>query len=337
MEQQLDTLRHFKQAHQLRIAAADISGILDVVAVSRHLTALAEAIFNVVVNIAWKQMVSRFGEPFERTMTDKGFAVIAYGKMGGIELGYDSDLDVVFVHDCLPGEMTQGPKQIDSRQFYLKLCQRILHIFTSRTVSGVLYEIDNRLRPQGNSGLLACHIDTYQAYLQEEAWTWEHQALVRTRLVLGEVRLAKQFKAIRQQIITQARSLEALKQDVVNMRSKMRDNLACKQAGMFDLKQGVGGIADIEFITQFLVLAHSHQFNDLAECYNNEQLFSLFAQYQLIDQQQAQILTQAYRVWRELYHRQTIQNKDKLIAQQQDDKTAKYASDVAKVWQQVFA
>ena len=336
MEQQLEALRHFKHAHQLRIAAADISGVLDVVAVSRHLTAMAEAIFTSVVNIAWKQISERFGEPQGRSITDKGFAVIAYGKMGGMELGYDSDLDVVFVHDCQQGKVTTGAKQIDSRQFYLKLCQRIVHIFTSRTVSGILYEIDNRLRPQGNSGLLACHMETYHSYLKEEAWTWEHQALVRTRLVLGEPRLLEQFTDIRRDIIKTQRDKQDLQNQVVKMRTKMRDNLEKKQIDKFDLKQGLGGIADIEFITQYLVLAYANEYDDLTDCFNNEQLFKRFANHELISQEQAKVLSQVYRVWREIYHRQSIQDQDKLIVQRTGDTTSGYAEQVIKIWQQVF-
>jgi glutamate-ammonia-ligase adenylyltransferase len=334
MEQQLESLRHFKLSHQLRIAAADIAQVLDVAKVSDHLTALSEAIMDNVVNIAWKQMVERYGEPAQRSLNNKGFGVIAYGKMGGEELGYDSDLDVVFVHNCGANEVTNGKKSIDSRQFYLKLSQRIVHIFTSRTVTGVLYEIDNRLRPQGNSGLLACHIDTYEAYLAEEAWTWEHQALVRTRLVYGDQCLSERFADIRGNILQQPRDLAKLKSQVVDMRKKMRDNLAKDTPLMFDLKQGFGGIADIEFITQYLVLAYSKEHHDLSARCANIELFGLFAEFGIITESHSKILAYAYRHLRDTYHRLSLQRQDKLADNQ---KMKELSGQIQQIWQAVFA
>lgn len=313
LEQQLESLRHFKLSQQLRIAASDISGVLEVGEVSSHLTAVAEAVVACVVNIAWQQMTARYGEPVNRSFVDKGFGVIAYGKMGGGELGYGSDLDVVFVHDCDSSQPTNGKKAIDSRQFYLKLAQRIVHIFTSRTVSGVLYEMDTRLRPSGNSGLMAININRYGSYLAEEAWTWEHQALVRSRMAYGSEDLIQRFDTIRHEILIKPRDLVALRQDVVDMRAKMRDNLAKDTDVLFDLKQGLGGIADIEFITQFLVLAHSNKYPELTGSCINVALFELFTKHQLLSAEQAKTLTQSYWQLRDAYHRLSLQQQDKLI------------------------
>ena len=189
LEAQMEMLRQFKQAQQLRIAAADIVGILPVTKVSDHLTALAEAIIGEVINLAWQQVSLRYGVPESSLETgEKGFAVIGYGKAGGIELGYGSDLDLVFVHDSQAGEQTSGPRQVPANQFYMKLAQRIMHIFNSRMSSGILYELDMRLRPSGNSGVLVVHIETFEHYLKEDAWIWEHQALVRSRAVYGHER-----------------------------------------------------------------------------------------------------------------------------------------------------
>jgi glutamate-ammonia-ligase adenylyltransferase len=333
LEQQLESLRHFKLSQQLHIAAADISGVLSVDKVSYHLTVLAESIMHCVVNIAWKQMAVRYGEPAGRDFTNKGFGVIAYGKMGGIELGYDSDLDVVFVHNCDSKETTNGRKSIDSRQFYLKLAQRIMHIFTSRTVSGILYELDTRIRPQGNSGLLACHINTYDVYLREDAWTWEHQALVRTRMVYGASEQQQQFADIRSSLLKNKRDLTQLKKDVVDMRVKMRDNLARSIDFLFDLKQGLGGIADIEFITQYLVLAHAWQHSELTCHSSNIDLFSLFVKYDIISKAQAKTLGHSYRQLRDIYHRLTLQKEDKLT----DNEYARAMSvEIQQIWQVVF-
>lgn len=153
LELQMEALRQFKQTHQLRIAAADATGVLSVMKVSDHLTALAEAIVEQAVNIAWHACVERFGQPVNTSEQEKGFAVIAYGKTGGFEVGYDSDLDLVFVHNHDGSSYTDGDKSIDSRQFYLKLAQRLMHLFNTRTASGILYELDTRLRPEGASRL----------------------------------------------------------------------------------------------------------------------------------------------------------------------------------------
>ncbi len=333
LEQQLEYLRHFKLSQQLRIAAADIAGVLAVGEVSSHLTAIAEAIVASVMNIAWQQMTERYGEPENRNAGNKGFGVIAYGKMGGGELGYDSDLDVVFVHDCDSSKGTNGKKSIDSRQFYLKLAQRVVHIFTTRTVSGVLYEMDTRLRPSGNSGLMAINIDRYASYQVEEAWTWEHQALVRSRMVFGSDELFARFATIRKTVLMKQRDLAVLNKEVVDMRAKMRDNLAKDTAVLFDLKQGLGGIADIEFITQFLVLAHSSEQPALTRCCSNVELFELFEQQQILTPEQAKTLTHAYWQLRGVYHQLTLQQQDKLT----DNEYAQTLSvQIQQIWRAVF-
>lgn len=184
-EQQLEAVRQFKQAQHLRIAAADIAGTLPVMKVSDHLTWLAEAIIDSVVRQAWTMMVQRYGRPSHLTSEhERGFAVLGYGKLGGWELGYSSDLDLVFLHDCPADAVTDGERSIDGRQFYLRLAQRIMHLFSTRTASGILYEVDARLRPSGAAGMLVSTFDAFDDYQRNEAWTWEHQALVRARVVL---------------------------------------------------------------------------------------------------------------------------------------------------------
>jgi glutamate-ammonia-ligase adenylyltransferase len=215
VEQQMEALRQFKQVQLLRIVAADIAGALPLMKVSDHLTWLAEAILEEVVNQAWAQMSERYGVPPEVAVSgQRGFAVVAYGKLGGIELGYGSDLDLVFLHGGDPNSYTDGRKPIDSRQFYLRLAQRILHLFSTRTPSGILYEIDMRLRPSGDSGLLVSSLSAYEQYQQQEAWTWEHQALVRARVLTGCVRVAEGFERVRATILERARDLPKLQAEV---------------------------------------------------------------------------------------------------------------------------
>lgn len=304
MEQQMEHIRQFKQTQLLRIAAADIAGVLPVMKVSDHLTYLAEAIVEAVVNQAWFQMTEKYGQPSHLAGRDgRGFAVIGYGKVGGIELGYNSDLDVVFVHDCPVDSYTDGPKEIDGRQFYLRLAQRIVHLFSTRTASGVLYDIDTRLRPSGASGMLVTTLESFEEYQNTEAWTWEHQALVRTRLIYGDGLLARGFSDVRKRILTKARDRDALRKDVVEMRHKMRDHLGSKEKGKFHIKQDPGGITDIEFMTQFFVLANAHDEPALMRWSDNVRILEDMAQAGILSTPQALTLRDAYVAMRDEIHR----------------------------------
>jgi len=315
LEAQMEMLRQFKQAQQLRIAAADIAGILPLTQVSNHLTALAEAIVDEVINLAWQQISQRFGVP-ESTVgqNHKGFAVIGYGKAGGIELGYGSDLDLVFLHDSQANELTDGEKQIPSSQFYLKFAQRILHIFNARMTSGILYELDMRLRPSGNSGLLVVHVNTFERYQLEDAWTWEHQALVRARVIYGHEALSDKFKKIRQAVLSLKREEQSLLKDVLEMREKMRKHLDTSTDIFSDIKQGNGGLVDIEFLAQFLVLKNCAEQGDISKYSDNIGIFQQLHFYGFIAEQQKDELIAAYCKLRDLGHRATLQNEKLMLA-----------------------
>ncbi|WP_417880044.1 bifunctional [glutamate--ammonia ligase]-adenylyl-L-tyrosine phosphorylase/[glutamate--ammonia-ligase] adenylyltransferase [Vibrio sp.] len=311
MEQQMEALRQFKQICILRIAAADIAGVLPVMKVSDHLTYLAEAIVDAVVQQAWLQLTEKYGEPSHLADREgRGFAVVGYGKVGGWELGYNSDLDVVFLHDCPTNVYTTGQKEIDGRQFYLRLAQRIVHIFSVRTPSGILYEMDTRLRPSGVSGLLACTTETFEEYQLQQAWTWEHQALVRARVIYGDSQLAESFSRIRHKVLTQVRDAEKLRQDVSNMREKMREHLSAKKPGRFMLKQDKGGITDIEFLVQYLVLQYSHTHSPLTQWSDNVRILEKAAEQGLMSKQGREQLTEAYTCLRNETHRRNLLNLD---------------------------
>lgn len=308
-EQRLDAMRQFKQAQHLRIAASDITGVLPVMRVSDHLTYLAEAMIAAVIEQAWKTMVTRYGRPNHLPESGgQGFAVIGYGKLGGWELGYGSDLDVVFLHDCPADAMTDGERCIDGRQFYLRLAQRIMHLFSTRTPSGILYEVDPRLRPSGAAGMLVSTLGAFEAYQQHEAWTWEHQALVRARMVYGDEDLRVRFVAIRRVVLCRERDGEALRAEVSGMRTKMREHLAGKNSEMFDIKADEGGITDIEFMAQYLVLRHAATIPELTRWSDNVRIFELMARYGIINQEQASALTQAYITLRDEIHHLALQD-----------------------------
>ncbi|WP_127956468.1 bifunctional [glutamate--ammonia ligase]-adenylyl-L-tyrosine phosphorylase/[glutamate--ammonia-ligase] adenylyltransferase [Serratia microhaemolytica] len=314
-EQQLEALRQFKQAQQLRIAAADIAGVLPVMKVSDHLTYLAEAIIDAVIQQAWHDMVKRYGEPGHLHQREGyGFAVIGYGKLGGWELGYSSDLDLVFLHDCPADVMTTGKRVIDGRQFYLRLAQRVIHLFSTRTSSGILYEVDARLRPSGAAGMLVSTLAAFAEYQQQEAWTWEHQALVRARMVYGDPGLQQQFLAIRQQILCQTRKHEELKKQVYEMREKMYQHLANKQPDQFDIKTDAGGITDIEFIAQYLVLRYAASEPRLTYWSDNVRIFELMAKHGIMPGEEAQALTEAYITMRDEIHHLALQEHSSKVS-----------------------
>jgi len=319
LEAQMEALRQFKQSQQLRIAAAEIADVLPVAKISEHLTSLAEAILSEVINLAWQQVSDRFGVPTSCLGggKEKGFGVIAYGKTGGVELGYSSDLDLVFVHHSESEEVTtgktDGSKIIPASQFYMKLAQRIMHIFNTRMNSGILYELDMRLRPSGNSGLLVIHLNTFANYQHEDAWTWEHQALVRARMIFGNNELRKAFITIRQEVLSIPREFEALKIDIVSMREKMRSHLDKSDEYHLDIKQCIGGLVDIEFLAQFLVLAYAKEHNELMHCCDNLGIFKSLLKLDILEKAEQQQLSHMYQKLRALGHQATMQNAGQLI------------------------
>ena len=314
-EQQLEALRQFKQTQQLHIAAADIARTLPVMKVSDHLTWLAEAILEMVVRQAWNMMVARYGRPCHLSDPQQyGFAVVGYGKLGGLELGYSSDLDLVFLHDCPEDSSTDGPRSIDSRQFYLRLTQRIMHLFSTRTASGILYEVDARLRPSGAAGMLVSTFSAFHQYQREEAWTWEHQALVRARIVFGEPALAERFNAIRRDILCLPRQAQTLQKEVREMREKMRQHLGNKHKGRWDIKADSGGITDIEFIAQYLVLSHASRQPELARWPDNVRIFEAMAAAGIMQEEEAAQLTATYVTLRDALHQLALQSLPAAVA-----------------------
>ncbi|HCG5524880.1 TPA: bifunctional [glutamate--ammonia ligase]-adenylyl-L-tyrosine phosphorylase/[glutamate--ammonia-ligase] adenylyltransferase [Vibrio parahaemolyticus] len=335
MEQQMEALRQFKQICILRIAAADIAGVLPVMKVSDHLTYLAEAIVEAVVSQAWLQVSEKYGEPTHvKDREGKGFAVIGYGKVGGWELGYNSDLDIVFMHDCPVNVYTDGKKEIDGRQFYLRLAQRIIHIFSTRTASGILYEVDTRLRPSGASGLLVSPTDAFDDYQHQDAWTWEHQALVRARMIYGDEPLAIAFHNTRHDVLCKPRDEQTLKKEVVEMREKMRDHLGGKKSGRFMIKQDVGGITDIEFLAQYLVLNYSREKPKLTRWCDNVRIYETLIAQGVMEEEQAMQLIRAYTTMRNEIHHRNLLNLDADVV---EDKFVAEREWVKQAWNQWFA
>ncbi len=309
-EQQMEVLRHFKQAQVLRVAAADIMEVLPLMVVSDHLTAIAEVCLGQVLRLTLEQLQRRRKAPRlpDGDWRRCGFAIIGYGKLGGIELGYGSDLDLVFLHADRPA----------SRQaFYFRLGQRIIHMLNAHLAGGILYEVDMRLRPSGASGLLVSPLAAFAEYQAREAWTWEHQALVRARFICGDPAVGERFSAIRHEILTRHRDPETLRRDVVDMRQRMRQELLRRKPGCFDLKQGQGGITDIEFIVQYGVLRWAREYPELTRWTDNIRILEDLARLRLLSGRDARALADAYRAYRQALHRLALQERPALVAERE--------------------
>jgi glutamate-ammonia-ligase adenylyltransferase len=332
LEQLMVVLRQFKQLNVLRVAAADIIGAIPLMVVSDYLTTIAESIVTQVVERAWLMLTEKHGCPPAADKIGTGFAVIGFGKLGGIELGYGSDLDLVFLYDCEDGNaLTTGEKPISSAQFYGRLGLKVRHILDTKMLSGILYEVDMRLRPNGDSGLLVCHINSYQDYLQNQAWTWELQALVRGRFIAGDPTLKVRYVAIRQHILTLPRDTENLKKEVRDMREKMREAQVSKDKHQFDLKQSKGGIADIEFIVQFGVLDQAAKNPALTTYTDNIRLLEGLQQQGFMSQDQAETLKTAYCSYRDAGHKRILQGDKAVIAEAE---VAKVSAEVERIWRE---
>ncbi|MEJ2592941.1 MAG: bifunctional [glutamate--ammonia ligase]-adenylyl-L-tyrosine phosphorylase/[glutamate--ammonia-ligase] adenylyltransferase, partial [Candidatus Thiodiazotropha sp.] len=330
LESEMERLRQFAQSNMLRVAAADITEQIPLMVVSDYLTWIAESAVEQVIRLAFREMVRRHGHPPGLAEDETGFAVVGYGKLGGIELGYSSDLDMVFLHGCPDrNAMTDGGKPVSVDVFYARMAQRIIHLMSTRTPSGILYEVDMRLRPNGNSGMMVSSLEMFETYQRNSAWTWEHQALIRARVVVGDERVKARFDEIRRQIIGQPRDAQKLQAEVVEMREKMRASLDKSTPEQFDLKQGAGGIVDIEFMVQYTVLRWAHEHPELLVWSDNIRLLETLSGLGLLRNGAAQRLMGAYKAMRAAYHRSALQNQPALL---ESDRLAEERVLVQDIW-----
>ncbi|WP_428399392.1 bifunctional [glutamate--ammonia ligase]-adenylyl-L-tyrosine phosphorylase/[glutamate--ammonia-ligase] adenylyltransferase [Marinobacter salarius] len=321
LEEQMETLRHFKKAHILRVAASEIRETLPLMKVSDYLTWIAEVVLDHVVDVAFANLVSRHGYPRRKdgSACDTDFAVVGYGKLGGIELGYTSDLDLVFIHDADPEQSTDGDKPIDNAVFYTRLGQRIVHILNTQTPSGQLYEVDMRLRPSGSSGLLVSTLPAFEKYQRSDAWTWEHQALARARGVAGCPETLEAFEELRADILCQQRDRGKLREEVVGMREKMRTALGTPQIEgkvpeVFHIKHDYGGIIDIEFMVQYLMLACCSEHPELTQWSDNIRQMEELGRAGVLPVEDTEKLRETFITLRSTIHRRALQNLNSQVA-----------------------
>jgi len=276
--------------------------------------------------------VAKHGTPtclLDGKKCDRGFVVISYGKLGGIELGYASDLDLVFLHAGSTGQTTGGMRRIDNTQFFARLGQRVVHILNAHTRAGNLYEIDMRLRPSGSSGVLVSQIEAFSEYQHKSAWTWEHQALIRARAICGDIYLIEHFNNVRKEVLLIPKDKTKLQSEVSDMRERMRKERLKPKPGIFNIKQDRGGIVDIEFLVQYLVLLNSNQYPELLKFTDNVRQIQSLTETKVIDEYTANLLRHAYLIFRAVAHKYSLQEKR---AEVPEDKFYRLQEKIINIW-----
>jgi glutamate-ammonia-ligase adenylyltransferase len=334
-ELQVEALRQFQRAAVFRVAVPDLTGRMSLMKVSDRLTDIAELIVAEALSLAWQQMTARHGLPLcgerDDALRECGMVVVAYGKFGGFELGYGSDLDLVFLHDSQGAvQQTAGPQSVDNTVFFLRLVQRLVHLLTVHSAAGRLYEVDTRLRPSGSGGPLVQSITGFASYEREEAWTWEHQSLLRARAVAGPEYLCERFADLRRELLRDAVHRDTLRTDVRQMRERMRAELSKAGPGQFDLKQDAGGITDIEFLAQYWSLCHADRYVELIEFTDNIRQLESLASIDLVPQATVDVLTAAYRLYRQRLHHLSLEGGGNVVAAEEFATTR---AEVTAIWQ----
>ena len=318
----LSVVRLFKKNQILAVAASDILAARPIMKVSDSLTYIAAVVLEAVLERAFAEIVKRYGYPIGQdgdpvTEADCGFAIIGYGKLGGLELSYSSDLDLVFLHKIKERGMTTGEKSVSGMKFAARLVQKLMNYLNTQTRDGRAYEIDMRLRPSGNAGMMVVSCHAFETYQMDKAWSWEHQALVRARAICGDRRVTALFCDIRRDVLSLPRTLDQVRNEVTSMRIKMQKHLGTnqwqQQAGKFHLKQDAGGIIDIEFLAQFAVLAYSHEHPSLTKWSDNVRIFEEVALLGIWETQVCQDLTDAYLRIRAATHQLALSEQSLLV------------------------
>ncbi|HEX7417838.1 MAG TPA: bifunctional [glutamate--ammonia ligase]-adenylyl-L-tyrosine phosphorylase/[glutamate--ammonia-ligase] adenylyltransferase, partial [Steroidobacteraceae bacterium] len=323
-ERQVELLRQFQRAAVFRVAVADLTGRLPIMRVSDRLTDVAELIIEQVMALAWRQITAQLGVPI---VAQPGGATraaqvcaVGYGKLGGMELGYASDLDLVFLHDA---------DSVEYGVFFVRLAQRIVHLLTMHSAAGRLYEVDVRLRPSGKGGMLITNVDAFAEYQRTQAWTWEHQALLHARAVAGAPALRARFEAVRLDTLQHHVHRERLRAEVREMRLRMRRELSRAAAGGFDLKQDPGGIADIEFLAQYWALLFAKDHPPVVLFADTIRQLESVASADLVAQASVDVLTHAYRLYRERAHRRSLESASAVVA---DAEFVSERAAVERIW-----
>lgn len=334
----LMSIRLFKKTQVLAVAVSDVLHHHPIMKVSDSLTLIAEVVLAACLNRAFNELVYKHGYPVGidgRRLTDEatGFAVIGYGKLGGIEMSYASDLDVVFLHSVSEQSMTDGKSPISGMKFATRLVQKLINYLATQTRDGRAYELDTRLRPSGSAGVMVVSVSAFLQYQMERAWVWEHQALVRARGICGDKAVLDEFDRMRRQILTLKRDSSILKQEVLAMKEKMKEHVSPHNTDQFHLKKDAGGLIDIEFMAQYCVLNYAYAHQDLAIWSDNVRIFEMAYKLGVWERERCQFLNDAYLAIRKQAHIQALQGKNVLVPKK--DWQA-MINEITDTWQAVF-
>ena len=334
LEEYMGGLREFKNSQVIQIAAADVVEKYPIMKVSDHLSWLAEACLKSALAYAYHELVEKYGKPTsvlnEHAYTPE-VLIVEYGKLGGLELGYGSDLDIVFLHNsegsvCETAGTAKGDGKIHNEVFFTRLVQRTIHILTTVMAGGKVFEIDLRLRPHGESGPVVSSVHAYENYLINDAWMWEIQALVRARAVTASKKMQSKFENIRRKVLSQARNHNDVQAAIIEMRNKMLNANKDKSSVNFNIKKDTGGVIDIEFIVQFLVLNYSKNYPQICEHTDNVRILDACAEVGLVEQQDAEELKRIYLKYRKHLHQLSL----KLLPEIVDSKVFTKERDVVQ-------
>ena len=309
-ELRLAAISEFKQAAAFRVGVLDLAGGLPLMRVSDLLTGIAELVIDRSLEHVWEELAEQYGSPgytVDGKRSPAGFAVIAYGKLAGLEMGYGSDLDLVFVYDAQgEDQVTDGPASIANPDFFFRVARRVISVLTTRSITGRMYEVDTRLRPSGRSGMLVSSLQAFGKYQRESAWTWEHQALLRSRAIAGAAHVREAFEKLRRRILRESVRRDDLRSQVIEMRGRMLAEAPRVGKGRFDIKHARGGLQDIEFIVQYLVLNHAHEHADLASWPDNVRQLEALARHEVLAPEDADALKRCYLEYREILHHRAL-------------------------------
>lgn len=320
VEKQMNIMRDVQHQVIFQLLAQDLEGLFSVESLADQLSRLADYMLEHTLEWTWTQVRSTY----KKAAKERNFAVISYGKLGGKELGYASDLDLVFLYDA------NTPDEIES---YVRLARRVVSWLSALTSSGRLYEVDMRLRPDGDAGLIAISTDAFENYQRNKAWIWEHQAITRARFTAGSPIIGARFERLRRAILKKRRNSSLLKDHILSIRAKIAQGHP-NPTDLFDLKHDRGGMVDVEFITQYLVLNYAHKVPKLVENLGNIALLSIASHYRLIPQALAMPVINSYRFYRRKQHGLRLQGHP--VARIDAQQAQPHQQAVLDLWRYIF-
>ena len=337
LELWLDEIRRFKKGNILRVAACELKGILEAKEVGKELANLSEIIVEKCAERAWEDIQNKAPDILKQSeFNNSGLCIIGYGKLGSREMGYSSDLDLVFLYDTSFLQEATYKYRSALSYFYSRFVQKLIFFTTTRTSQGILYEIDTRLRPNGSQGILVSSIESFYEYQEKRAWTWEYQALIRARFISGDKRVGRKFESIRKELICKKRDETQLKRDVLDMRNKIIASIKKKEKDLFHLKKDRGGVIDIEFIAQYLVLKNAKKFQELSHYRGTVEILEHSKHLALLNTKDADFLKEAYLTYLKKINLLSLDLKSPMVSIKNDKEFSEIKGAVEQIFNNLF-